>query len=422
MGSILRPRQRNGQMTFLYPSSNDLQKHIMKTAMTDPSNVVEIINSLIIDKGMSQLSDFNSSYINRNGHVFSSASMRNGKVLEAKTKYKHWHPVPHLNQNTWVYDYDGQTPPYSDEKKQVSSKKSKKDRDSDYPVSGGAVNYDDSKSKPLLVIEHMKRRFLSGEVDIFKKKVYAQLNYLRTVKRMQAADIYPYLGNEEISDSFLLDMISENNDPFWSDLEIAFRGPEKITTEGNQSISNSYQNLKNDIINERGSIKRDLDYETHQEIVCKVMVPLDIINVLKNAYVKDDNNNKINRDLFIVFTNVCKINWTNTADVTEKATIFNSYIDLILTCGSITRLGEQFLSTGNLEFILSVPGMLLRTDLLRYDPWFSKDDKKYNKIEGNTLPDPNSLSLFNITWLVNKSEVQVSGGSLRNEIISKLFG
>ncbi len=234
--------------------------------------------------------------------------------------------------------------------------------------------------------------------NIYVKKVCIQLTAL--CDNYTADQILPYLGNDEFSDSYLLDMFCEkncseifnilcktlkSNNPIINDITFDkyVNAKKKITGEGfhNKNVSRSDDVLKN------------------------LRSPIDVRTKVCNIY--GSNKHKLGIDLFIVFCNISRDLWKN--DPYDKVSEFKQFAYIV---SKIYIKPEDLV---NQEFDpardLTLYGNLLKSDVLNYTAQsdFTSKDSVNLKIV-SSLPSPLEMSLFSLCYLTNYNPSKVTGG------------
>jgi hypothetical protein len=434
--SLLRPRRDENGVTFCFPNDKNYRKKIINQFYSkEPEKAVKIIKSLIFNDFYKKPSDFGKgNIVNKSNQILDVVScndkevkLSNGAVLVLDSDF-----VPmDYRSNLVLYTLKGEMPVSTNfaERKEKSVKVSKKGGFLGC-MSSCAYNYKTAIQEKVAEIYKLNNE-KDKKNNIYVKKVYLQLKMIQKDESqlINNKKILKYLGNEEISDSYLLDMITSEDLMYklWNCLGGDEKGcPEQLDMKEN--IYDLYKKLKSDIILEANNMTLEQykklvsehlnnTSKKQMQLLKRIRSPIEIREVLDEEY---SDKQLYGRDLFIVYTNVMKELWMCEPNYGSETFECYSYVatNLFNSCDSM--LNHDFNSWKD----LTLSGNLLKSDVFKYVPYQlleSSDcdlyySNSYNK--ASYIPEPLNLSLFSMNCLVYINNDDKKGGSLSGELLS----
>lgn len=427
LSSMLRPQKGNKPLTFLFPDEAYIKRFMKEATDIDPTEVVAMLNALIFDANVSSLSNAPSKMRNRNGHVFTTEFKNSKLILDGshevftpkKDMYVHWHPNPKIKENPRIFVYDVQIKGDKFGEVKSSSGNAMNDeieggwmrRGRGYRSFNGGGDYDDVPTTNTTnyrsqILQFLKEGYIAdrGNNNIFFKKVCVQLRILRANKNSD--DVALYLGNDEITDSFLLDLLMDENT--WNELYACMVDNSTTFQEFNKLDINDYWQIRDDVI-KSGNFTNE--YVDQQVILRKIQAPVQYFQMLQSEY-KDKE--KLSRDIFIMFTTLCKELWTSEFASSSSSETFESYWNIVTNLNPNLNTFVQDTPPSSIEYQCSVYGNLLKSDAFMHRPKPQKlDTSCFSHVD--EIPAPNDTKLFSATYiarnLTQKSTSSISGGS-----------
>lgn len=223
---------------------------------------------------------------------------------------------------------------------------------------GGMMILSDPISPRELVTRKVENLYMNPTPEyigksIYFKKVILQWSILEShcPEKFTNGEILNYMGNEEVSDSYLLDMItpSECFEELYACLGGRGHCPQRLQSIGFAD----YIKKKNEVIaKSTGGWTSTVDPSVQEAILKKISSPLEARNECKIAY--SSNMERLGRDLFVMFTNISKEIWLiarekslllngNDYSRLDNAS-FKAYRDCVrflYGCGDITEITRQ---------------------------------------------------------------------------------
>ena len=395
-----KPNRDAGGITFLYPKEKAYRQKIINAAYsTDPNVAVNMIKALILQGFFNSEKDFNGNVVNLLNQKLEieSAGEKSIKLANGLTLAKDEKFVPMgYRENMAVYTLSGKgeiplNGPTGEPNKKASS------------VTGGFGSY----SKKSALHQALEQRYLSeiGKADnIYVKKVRLQIKLL--VNKLQQAGKSPqvlmdYLGNDEFSDSYLLDMYCEQNcTDCFSTLSKCINNEGPCDARIESIDVTQYRDAKKAIVGEGANE----NVSRPESNVHGLRSPMDIRERVLSLY--GSNKDKLGKDLFIVFCNVAKDEWLTDSD---KAGAFQNFAFVA------SKVYTKFSDLVNQEFDvardLTLYGNLLKSDVLLYVP---QADFNATKLSiPSAMPSPLDMSLFSLCGLMHRAS-KIGGSSDRD--------
>ena len=401
MSYILRPDKGTTGITFLYPTDKKYIQKIVNAAYSpSPEVAINMIKSLVLHNHHPTLESFGEKVVNRLNQKIDVKKITDKEAIlvDKISVVPDKKFIPLGRDNVAVYLLSGGEIPLNGTTVQIERK---------LPTKGGSSSSRSLKRKLHKVLEEGYLSELGTVDNIYVKKVCLQLRYL--IKHVSNTPVLlNYLGNDEFSDSYLLDMYCEQKHP-------------ECFSELFKALTESSRNVLNEITKE--------DYVYEKKIICGegtsnknvyrdanrmkgIQNPAEFRGKIYDIY----NNDKprIAKDLFIVFCNTARDLWQTCIDGKDDFKNF-AYIASNIYTDPIVILKQGF----DIAVDMSSYGTLLKSDVLLFHPQasFRTDEVPYPIPD--IMPAPINLSLFSLCGFINKPVRRSVGGGGAN--ISYLF-
>lgn len=396
----LKPTRNSNGVTFLYPKEKAYRQKIINSAYSnDPNVAVNMVKSLILQGYYNSARDFDNNVVNLLNQKIQveesdekAVKLSGGLSLSKDEKF-----VPMgFRENMTVYTLsgkgeiplDGQT---AEPKKTATG--------------GNPFVYSSRKNELHRVLEQQYINEIGSGDNIYVKKVALQLRLLSDRLNRKGASLktlLPYLGNDEFSDSYLLDMYCEKHcAECFNVLYKCLRDPVNCSPKINEINREKYISIKKNIVGEGANdavVRLD-------NVLNNVASPMDIRARVNELY---RDKRTMGKDLFIVFCNIYKDMWLNDRDAAGSFKNFSYLASRVFTKPE-DLVDQEF----NAARDLTLYGNLLKSDVLNYVP--QAEFKNTSLRQVNSIPNPLDMSLYSLCALSNKQPA-VSGGSEDPEI------
>lgn len=396
-GYLFKPARGSTGVTFLYPVDKAYRKKIIDGTFTaDPETSIEMIKSLVIIGYYPSTADFNGGVINALHQKIEitsaddkTATLANGLTITKDTKF-----IPMgSRENMAVYKLEGKGMiPLDGESVEVEAKKPKR-------ISGGFhPGYGKKQLQKLL--EDKYRDEIGHSENIYVKKVVYHLRLLQK-NGVSAQKLINYLGNDEISDSYLLDMYcQENCGDCFKTLYTCLQPEHEIRAA---------QNTREKYIAERRNL---LGSENHNDTVVRkpeifhgIRGPIELRAAVRKIYQNDEK--RLGKDLLIVFCNVSKDVWIS--DIPFDAGL-DDYLQFSYVMRNIYTSPEVIANQGiDAALVLTIFGNLLKSDVLNYKPQAEHKTSTLRIVE--KIPSPLEMTQYSLCCLVNTYKEVKTGGN-----------
>lgn len=397
--NYLRPARGANGITFLFPKEKAYRDKIIKEAYgPHPEVAVNMLRALILQDYYPSATSFNGNVVNllnQKLDITESSDklvkLKSGLELTKDAKFE----ILGYRDNMAVYTLSGKGEVPLNGTAVVMEKKVQK--------TGGSAG----SSKTC--VQGLLRDTYSSEVgkynNIYVKKVYLQLKFIEKCAGDISADIMEYLGNDEFTDSYLLDMYCEAKQP--KCFEYLVKG---LSADHEAHLINitvdKYRALKNSIVAKYGSTTNSIDARTRME---NISSPMEIRERVLKLY--NNDKKRIGKDLFIIFGNVCKDMWMTSLDKVELYQVFEYLASKIYTCCT-DILNHAFDAARD----LTLYGNLLKSDVLMFNPANTS-----NLPIPEYMPSPLDMNLFSMSGYIAKLTVQPTTGGGEDKCLDDMF-
>lgn len=387
----LRPNRGSSGITFLYPKEKSYRdKFISEAYGKNPEQAVSILRSLIIQEFLPNYDSFTDNVINTlhqkidvdeisDKHV----KLSNGLKLERDSDFT---PMDY-RQNIAVYTISGKGMIPTDSQVVSDKQMTKK---------GGFMKWGSSVSELHKFLEDVYVTQIGSSNNIYVVKVYLHLEYLLK-KGMKADQIAKFLGNDEFSDSYLLDMLCKRECQACFSTLLACLKEKKES----DNIVEKYITLKKSITDQLPS---DSVNVTALDRIKNIQTPIDIRERVKNLY--GNNDAALGKDLFITFCNISKDLWIN--DYLSKVDSFRNfaYVASKVYTSTDDILKQEF----DVGRDLTLYGNLLKSDVFKFTP---KRVFEVNLPVPSNMPSPLDMNLYSLCGYINQlsKSRKVTGGN-----------
>jgi hypothetical protein len=252
--------------------------------------------------------------------------------------------------------------------------------------------------------------------NVFVKKVTLQLCIIKTdyPDIYRSEKLYNHLGCEELSDSFLLDMITPEEVfcKLWQvfgkdsnslgDMTEDQKGKsmtyyERYKHEKMEAIKNSRYATKEAALS---AIKSNKQEQEH--LISKIVAVCDIREALISVY---RNKYHLGKDLFIVFTCIMKEMWEHEQDMSSFDDYSYMAINVYTCCDDMVN--QEF----NQFKDATLHGNLLKSDVFKFIPWPDTGIYKEAGYPSDKYPKPIDLSIFSLISIVDSYVASKTGGA-----------
>ncbi len=394
VGHYFKPSNNSSGITLLYPVDAGYRKKIIKHAYsTDVDVAVNMIKSLILNGHFNSPEDMvNNGVVNKLNHELEVESATEDQVkfkngLVAK-KDENFIPMSH-RENMSVFLLSGK----GEISLEGSVAKPKKEK-----IGGESCMY----SKKIDLHKLLESKYVNeiGLVDnVYVKKVRLQMKMLLENKDLSNTDILDYMGNDEFSDSYLLDMYCEEHYP------TCFNTIYKAIESRNEKVENikfdDYIAAKKQIV---GADDNNKNVSRTNDLLKGLRSPVEVRAKVCNEY--GTNKKRLGKDLFIVFCNISKDLWLSDPRGVDEFREF-AYIASRIYTKPEHLVNQEFDAARD----LTLYGNLLKSDVFKYNAQADfRNAESVNLKIVPQLPSPLEMSLFSLCHLVNNRPAPKTGG------------
>jgi hypothetical protein len=393
----LQSRGNNG-ITFLYPENKEYRNKIIDTAYgKNPENISPMLKSLVITEYYSTPAAFGTEIVNLNNQSIKVEERdKDTVVLEKGIKLKKdpgFESLGHREMS--VYRIIKGEMPLDNPMVDTRALRAKA-----YSKTGGGF------ADRTTLENHLSSTFLNegmGVENIYIKKVYMHLNLLKNDQTMTLDQLKMHLGNDEFTDSYLLDKYCQKkcSDCFAT----LYNGLTSSNTKMSQITYQNYVDLKKEML---GSNDANRVVPKDPSRAIGIAIPMDIRARVQKFYGNDKD--RLARDLFIVYSNVCRDLWQTYHNKED------SFTKWAYSCTNIYFKSDNLLSREyDVVRDLTLYGNLLKSDVFMYSPQAEFRSTDVDLPIPNELPTPLNYSLFSLCGLINKEHYKTTGGHSSKE-------
>ena len=390
---LLRPARGSNGVTFIHPTDKSYRKKIIDGAYSsDPSPTLLILKSLILQDYYPSPTSFGSNVVNLLNQKLniveaSEKSVKLDKGLELVINKSF---VPFNRENMAVYTLNGKGEiPLNGTVVAVEKK---------MPKMGGYSSSSSTRKDLCQKIEKIYIGEIGKSENIYVKKVVCQLLCIKEHGKEHLDKVSSFLGNDEFSDSYLLDMFCEKYEI--SKCCEAVMGMLDNSEKLEKCSVAKYVELREEMI----AVKVvSTSEEKPSDRVNGIRSPMDI-REKDNAYYKDEQE-RLGKDLFIVFSNINRDVWQTEPSQADKEDSFKNYSFLAsrvyTCCNDILKQGFDAARD------LTLYGNLLKSDVFKFVP-----QPSYSGSTIVSIPSPLDMNIYSLSNFINKPvSGGVSGGS-----------
>lgn len=294
--------KKGDELTILIPDDKRLA---LMEKMTEAQELVSEVESLIIPQKINHVSSFASGFVTKSGvSIAVSKASEKEAVLENGCKLT---PIKFNSRYHYFVGYRlSGTAKLSGEPGSVSDKAKKGKKGGGFAVLSGPQSFMQKVQKKTERL--YKNPYSENEgLNIYFKKVYLQLRILKKHNSalFASGEILNHLGNEEITTSYLLDMITDDEcaEALYNCLGQDGPCPDRLKNVGFAEFAAEY----NSVLAAAPPPARALSADSQSAEVHKVQNHLDARIYCRSIY--QDNLNRLGKDLFIIFSNHKKYGW-----------------------------------------------------------------------------------------------------------------
>jgi hypothetical protein len=399
---LLKPARGAAGITLLFPKEKAYRQKIVKAAYSgEPEIAVNMIKALILQDYYPNFASFGSKAINLLNQklVVDSVSDKGIKLaggLEITTDTK-FVPMGY-RENMAVYTLSGKgemsltNPVTSVEHKPLKS--------------GGSIFGSSVKASLHKILADTYVSEIGKVENVYVKKVYLQLKCLSESK---ADMIKCFLGNDEFSDSYLLDMYCEAYQPDCLVSLVKCFTPNEFDDKVAKITKAMYVTMKETFVDPTGN---DKDVKDPRRLD-GIMSPMEIRMRVFQLY--NDDKERIGKDLFIVFCNINRDLWNTDVDSIGAFKNFAYLAANVYTkCSDIVK--QEF----DIPRDLTLYGNLLKSDVFHYVPQASFTSAPLPVPA--SLPSPLDISLYSLCGFINVMSVNNKTGGASDPTLSYLLG
>ncbi len=405
---LLKPARGADGITFLLPEEAKYKKSIIDaTYSDDPDVAINMLKSLILRGCYKEASDFSNKPVNLLDQELvideikgNTVKLPNGLTLKKSKKF-----VPSSSrENMSVFEVtgNGQIPLDEPDAKRIKHAPKK-------VVTGGGHNTIKKLNATLSRLYKEKDNY-SLSNNYYMKKVYIQLELIKARTGQAPSDLVNYLGNDEFSDSHLLDIYCEKKRHYdvFDCLCKWLEDPESMNRI-NAITCNHYCALKKNICQQlsgRGADDANIDAQRNVNLN-EIRSPVEIRNIVKKHYNSDF---VLGKDLYIVYSNIFKDLWRRPSD----RDVFDHWVYMSTNCYSdVERLVKCKVDIAR---DLTLWGNLLKSDVLCYKPQatFPQQPAGYTALDA--IPDPIELKKYSLNYIQHKYRTTVTGGKCDQQL------
>lgn len=399
---LLKPARGSTGITLLYPKEKAYRQKIINTAYsTNPELAVNMLKSLILQDYYPNLASFGSKATNLLNQklVVESSSDKAIKLANDLTITPDEKFVPmgyRDNMNVYMLSGKGEIPLTNPTVVTAVTKVLK---------SGGGF-FTSSKTTLQKIISDTYLGEIGKIENVYTKKVYLQLKCLTESNALAVRD---FLGNDEFSDSYLLDMYCEVHQPDCLTSLVKCFSPNAFDANISKITKAMYISMKETFVDITGNDTSVKDEKRLEGI----MSPMEIRMRIFKLY--NDDKQRIGKDLFIVFCNISRDLWNTD---TDPIGAFKNFA--YLTANVYTKCTDIVKQEFDIPRDLTLYGNLLKSDVFCYVPQATFDGVALPV--PTTLPSPLDMSLYSLCAFTNVVSINNKTGGTSDPSLAYLLG
>lgn len=425
----LLPLLRSGPngITFLYPEDKKVRHHIINaTYSKSPEEAITAVKALIL-RGYHDNPANTHNGVNLLNQLVDTSSGKWGNFTVSKKDDKFFGhrsriSIFHLAGNSQIPIHGKEVA-----RENLPPRASRRNQQGEGEVVGGGIfgkwdcdcdcwpSHRVSLAKKLAKVYPSEKNKKS---NVYVKKVALQLDYLEKhyPEIYNSQKLIMHLGNEEISDSYLLDMITPDDCfcKLWQVFGKNKNGLGEVSEDkykGGVSFYEYYKQRKNN------AITKTSQYRDQQTVVAEltknlaeqkrllnnVVAVCDIREALIGAY---RNKTLLGKDLFIVFTSVMKEMWEHEFDM--ESFEHYSYMATHVYTSCEDMVNQEF----NQFKDATLHGNLLKSDVFKFIPWTEPGIYASVGYKGtHPYPKPIDLQIYSLNGLIAGITDKKTGGA-----------
>jgi hypothetical protein len=425
-------------ITFLYPTDKVLRKSIIDaTYSKSPENAVKKVKALILRGYYTKPEEISNANNALNQIVNTVDQSWNSFKISQASDISYVDPRSKIS--LLILDGAGEIPTTGEQSNRMSKdnrpvRKTPSSYDRETDVIGGGLGCGCMcfPSHRVSLAKKLAKHYMSEKnkkSNVYTKKVCAQLGYLeKHYPEIYNSDkLVMHLGNEEISDSYLLDMITPDEvlckiwkafgkdsnglGAFNEDSYTDSKG-QKMTYHERYLYAKQAAISKNGAFKDEASVSAQLKHnlEEQKRLLGEVVAVCDIREALISSY---RNKKLLGKDLFIVFTSVMKEMWEHEFDM-ESFQHYSYMAIHVYTCcdDMVNQEFNQFKDA-------TLHGNLLKSDVFKFVPWVNPKVYVDAGYTTGIYPKPIDLKIYSLNNLVASITANKTGGA--GSILSEFF-
>lgn len=408
---LLRPARGSTGITLLFPKDKAYRDNIIKTVYSSaPEPAIDMLKALVLKDFYPNLASFKNAPINNLNQKLIIDSITDKAVklvggLEITPDPKFMPMSFRTNIAVYLVSGKGEMPT----KNPVTAFESK-------PLkSGGFSFYSKGPMQELVAKQY------AGEIgliqNIYVKKVYLQLKELMRpfmgdensgeLKELKSK-VREFLGNDEFSDSYLLDMFCDER---CNGVVLECMRSTEYRPAFNKITKAHYIAMKNSFLETPNG--NDVSVKDPHRLK-GISNPIDIRLKVMEHY--NNDKQRVGRDLFIVYCNISRDQWNTSVDAVD---LFNNFAYVV---GNVyTKCTDMVSQDFDIPRDLTIYGNLLKSDVFKYVAQTTFDSAPLSL--PTSIPSPLDMGLYSLCRFINmKSINNTTGGNSNESSMAYLLG